>query len=153
MDITDGVIAEELVKPLQGFTDDGRTQVTDVQRLCHIGSAVVNHDGLAFAGFFNAKIRFQTHFFQIILQKCIGKVQIQKAGHNGFDLGKIVAVQLCGNLLCDLNGGALIYLGSSQCAVALVLAQVGTVGNGDLAVGRLKACFLEGGFHFTRNNI
>ena len=47
MDVADGVIAEELVKPLQCFANDGRPQVTDVQGLCHIGTAVVYHDGLA----------------------------------------------------------------------------------------------------------
>ena len=47
MDVTDGVVAEEFVKPLQGLADDGRPQVTDVQRLCHISSTVVYHDGLA----------------------------------------------------------------------------------------------------------
>ena len=34
VDVTDGVVAEVLVQPLQALADDGGAQVADVQGLC-----------------------------------------------------------------------------------------------------------------------
>ena len=135
--IADGVVAQELVQPLQGFADDGRPQVADVQGLCHIGSAVVHHDGLALTDFLHAEVGGGAHGFQIICQKRAGGFQVDEARHHGLAQIIVAFVQLSHHFLGDFDGSALILLGSGQGAVALIFAQVGAVGNRHPSKGRL----------------
>ena len=52
MDVADDIVAEVAVDALDALADDGGTQVADVQGLCHVRPAVVEHDaaGLALTG-------------------------------------------------------------------------------------------------------
>ena len=127
--------------------------MTDVQGLGHIGAAVVDDNGFALPGLFHAEIRCGAHLFQIPPQEIVAELQVQKAGHHGVDHGKIGGVQLLCHSLSNLNGGAFVLFGSSQRAVALVFAQVGTVGNRDPAEGRIIPCLFKGRLHFGGDDV
>ena len=103
--------------------------MADVQGLCHVGSAVVHHDGLAFADFLHAEVGGSAHGFQIICQKRAGGLQVDEAGHHGLAQIIVAFVQLSNHFLGDFDGSAFVLLGSGQGAVALIFAQVGPVGN------------------------
>ncbi len=111
-----------VVQPLQALADDGGAQVADVQGLCHIGPAVVHHDGLALAAALQTEGLAGAHLLQILLQEAAAELQIDEAGHDGLHQRVVVGVQLGDDLLGDLDGGALVLLGGSQSAVALVFA-------------------------------
>ena len=122
MNVADGIVAEELVQPLDALANDGRAQVADVQGLCHVGSAVVHNDGLAGAGLTDAEIGSGAHFLQIAAQESVGELQVDEAGHDGVHHGKVRGIQLFSHSLGDHDGSALVLLGGGQCAVALVFA-------------------------------
>ena len=153
MDVTDGVVAQELVQPLQCLADDGRTQMANVQGLGNVGAAVVHHDGLALADFLNAEVGFGAHLFQIIAQEGIGQLQVDEAGHNSLHHGVIVGIQLLSHSLGDHNGGAFILLGGGQSAVALIFTQVRPVGYGHTAESGIITCVRKGLLHFRGDNI
>ena len=153
MNVADGIVAEKGVQPLHGFTDDGGAQMADVQGLRHVGAAVVHHNGLARPGLGNAELGRNAHALQVGLQKAAGELQVDEARHNGLHHAVVPSVQLLCHGLGNLDGGALILLGSGQSAVALVFAQVRPVGNGDPAKGTVVARLFKGRLHFLGDNI
>ena len=153
MHIADGVVAQVLIEPLQTLADDGGAQVADVQRLGHIGAAVVHHNGLARTGHGNAEFFRGAHLFQIALQEAAGELQIDKARHNRLNQAVVLGVQLLHHCLGDLNGGTLVLLGGGQSAVALIFAQVRPVGYGDPAKGGVIARGLKGLLHFFGDDV
>ena len=153
VNIADGLVAQVLVQPLQSLTNDGGTQVADVQGLCYVGSAVVDDGKLALTGLGNAKIGAGAHGFQVLLEECVGELQVNEAGHHGVNHSKISGIQLLCHSLGNLDGSALVLLGGSQRAVALIFAQVGPVGNGHTAKGCIVAGICESGLHLGGNNI
>ena len=153
MNVADGIVAEEGVQPLHGFTDDGGAQVADVQGLCHVGTAVVYHNGFARAGFRNAKIGGGAHGFQIGFQERPGELQVDEARHDGFHQRIVGGVQLFRHRFRNLDGGAVVLLGGGQSAVALVFAQVGAVGDRHPAVGGVIARVGKGALHFFGDDI
>lgn len=42
MNVADDMVSEEAIDALDGLSDDGAAQVSDMQRLCHVRSAVVD---------------------------------------------------------------------------------------------------------------
>ena len=153
MDVADGVVAEELVQPFQALADDGGAQVADVQGLGNVGAAVVHHDGFPRALLGNAKVLSGAHFFQIRLQKVVGQLEVDEARHDGLHQRIVLSVQLLYHRLGNFDGGTLILFGGGQGAVALVLAQVGPVGNRHPAKGSVIPGIGKGLLHFFRNNI
>ena len=127
--------------------------MTDVQRLCDVGAAVVHHDGFAFADLGNTKVRCGAHFLQIFLQKGAGELQVDEAGHDGFHQIIVALIQLGDHFLCNLNGRALVLLGGGQGAVALIFAQVGPVGQIHAAEGRIVTGGCKGRLHFRSDDI
>jgi len=81
------------------------------------------------------------------------ELQIDEAGHDGLAHVVIRLAQLLGHGLCNLDGGAFILLGSGQCAVALIFAQVRPIRNRHPAEGcivtRSFKCFL----HFRGDDV
>ena len=124
-----------------------------MQRLCHICTAVVHHDGFACTDLGHAKILCGAHFLQIILQELAGELQVDKAGHHCLNHTVIVGIQLGDHGVGDLDGCAFVLLGGSQSAVALIFAQVGTVGNGDPAKGCIITGLFKGGLHLLGDNV
>ena len=124
-----------------------------MQGLGHVGAAVVHYHGLAGAGFLYAEVWGGPHLFQIARQEAAGEPQVDEAGHDGLRQGEVLSVQFRHDLLCDLDGGAVVGLGGGQSAVALVFAQVRPVGHGHFAVRSLVAGLFEGQAHFVGNII
>ena len=127
--------------------------MADVQRLCHVGSAVVHHQGLALPGFGNAQTGGGAHLLQVACQKFVAYIQIQKSGHHSLNHGKVRGLELFSHSVGNLNGSALVLLGSRQGAVALELAQIRPVGYGDLAVGSFVAGLPESLRYLLGNQI
>ena len=153
MHVADGVVAEEGIQPLHGFADDGGAQMTDVQGLRHVGAAVVHYNGLARAGFCNAKVGGGAHGFQIGFQERPGELQVDEARHDGFHQRIVGGVQLFRYRFRNLDGGAVVLFGSGQSAVALVFAQVGAVGDRHPAIGSVVAGVGKGTLHFFGDDI
>ena len=127
MHVPDGVIAEKLVNPLHALADDGRTQVANVQRLGHIGAAVIHHNGLWHRLLFHPEVRVMPHGRQIGLQERAGHPQIDKTGHRSSHRLKVLVMQLLCHSLGNLNGRLVIRFGGGKSAVTLVFAQVRAV--------------------------
>ena len=127
--------------------------MTDVQGLCHIGAAVVHHDGLSGADLLYAEVGRGAHFLQITLQEGVRQLQVDKAGHYRVAHGKGVLVQFFCYCVGNGNGRAFILLGGRQRAVTLVFAQVRAVGNGHSAKGGIVACVHKSLLHFCCNHI
>lgn len=145
MHVTDDGMALKAGDALDALTDDGGAQMSHMEGLCHVGSAVVQHDGLgvrvrlaALAG-----VAFQlVHQFSQVFG---GYIQIDEAGTDHLRLGEHgVACQYVHHLLGDHKGSLTVELCGSHSTVALVLAEVGTVGGGAAAQLRLKAGDLKG---------
>ena len=111
MHVTDGVVAQILVEPLQALADDGGPQVADVQGLCHVGSAVVHHNGFALPRLVHAELGGCAHFLQIGHQKMAGELQVDEAGVHRLHQAVVLGVQLGRHRFGDLDGGAVVLLG------------------------------------------
>ena len=153
VDVADDVIAQEAVQPLQAFADDGGAQMADVQGLCHVGSAVVDDHLLAGTHLLSAEGVGGAHFFQVLCQEGARELQVDEARAYGFHQIVVAGIQLGHNSLGNLDGGALVLLGSGQRAVALVFTQVGPVGNIDPAEGCVIARSNEGGAHLFGDDV
>ena len=115
-------------KSFQGFADDSRAEMTDVQGLCNVGSAVVDNDLFLLVSLRNAAefiavnaCRKGEHIF-------VAEGKVQESGLYGFRLGKdLLAAEDFRNLGNDGNGSLSVSLCSRKSTVALELAQVKTV--------------------------
>ena len=154
VNVADDVVAEEAVDALDGLSDDGASQVSDVQGLGDVRPAVVNDDGSGTLVRLHAKVLGQIHFRNVLRKKFARQPEIQKAGVHSLDAFKHrSARQLLFNRARDLDGRFVIDLGRGQRAVALVLAEVGAVRERDLAVGGVEARFLECAGNLPGNQI
>ena len=94
-----------------------------MERLCDVGSAIVEHNGARRTLGGHTEMRVLRHLCKIAGQIFLRNAQIQEAGLYGLRLRKQrVAVQLRGDLLRDLDGGLVIGLCGGPGAVALVFA-------------------------------
>ena len=82
-----------------------------------------------------------------------GKLQIDKARVHRLYEAIVLGVQLLHHRLGDFDRGAVVLLGGGEGTVALVFAQVGTVGNRHPAVRAVIARFFKGRLHFLGNDI
>ena len=104
MHVADDTVSEEAVDALDGLADDGRAQMADVQRLCHVRAAVVYDNRARRALRLHAEVIVRGHFAQIRGQFLTGHAQIQKARLDRRDLGKQrVFRKLRRDVLGDLN--------------------------------------------------
>ena len=143
--VADDGIAEETVNAFDGLADDGAAEMADMERLCDVGSAIVEHNGARRTLGGHAEMRVLRHLCKIAGQIFLRNAQIQEAGLYGLRLRKQrVAVQLRGDLLRDLDGGLVIGLCGGHGAVALVFAQVGAIGERDLSIGGVVASLGKG---------
>ena len=136
MGVAHGLVAEEVLDPLDALADDGRAQMADVQGLGHVGAAVVHHHGARLGIPGHAEAGRGAGLLQVFCQEGRSQPQIQKARRSGLHLGEgRVVSQLYSHVVCDLDGGLVIGLGRGHGAVALVFAQVGAVGDRHPPVG------------------
>ena len=143
--ITDDLVTLEAGDALDALTDDGGTQMAHMEGLCHVGSAVVDNDGLCFGVGFRAAAVVLLQLLHQAGQEGGGYVDVDEARTHHFHFGEHgVPGQHVSHLLGDQEGSHVIGLGTGHCAVALVLAQIRTVGGSAAAQRRVVACDLKG---------
>ena len=70
---TDAIVACIFVKKLQRVTDDGRTEMSDMEGLCNVGRRIVENDGLALTEIMCAKV---SALFRDFTDDLFGKITI-----------------------------------------------------------------------------
>ena len=128
MNVADDVVTEVAVDALDALADDGGAQVADVQGLCHVRPAIVEHDaaGLALTG--HAEALALAHLLQMGGQICRLHTQVDEAGLYGLGRGKDAAVlQAVDNVLRNDERGFVVLLCGGHGTVALKFAQIGAV--------------------------
>ena len=88
MDVADHLVPCETSQALHALTDDGRTEMSHMQRLRHVGSAVINDDGFRIRGLLTAQTLVVGHALQVFLHIGWRQLQVQKARIYRIDLGK-----------------------------------------------------------------
>ena len=88
MDIAGHLVTHETAQTLYTFADDGRAEMSHMQRLRHVGSAVVDDDGLRVCGLLAAQTLVVSHTLQVLLHIRRCQLQVQEARIYRIDLGK-----------------------------------------------------------------
>ncbi len=128
MDIPDHIMPRITADPLDALPDHTGTQVPHMKRLRHIRPAVINNDLLRLLRHLQAEFLTVSHPAQIIPHKRLRHLQIQKARRHSGHLRKDTALlQLSGHILSDHKRRFMIFLRTRHGAVALILAQIGSV--------------------------
>jgi len=124
--------------------------MADVQRFRHVRAAEIHNDGLLFErGKKQARIR--RHCAHLLREERVLQREVDKARRGGCDGGEAaVGLQPAHNVARDHNRSFAVLLGGSHGAIALELAQVGTVGHRYLAVLAGIAGVGKGGGHKLR---
>ena len=149
MHIADHRMAHITPYPLDTLADDGRTQMSHMQRLCHIGTAIVDHDGLGMCRRLQTKLLAGAHFIQIIADKSLLHFQVQESRCHCIHLRKhVLCLQDGSHVPGDHDGRFVVLLGSRQCAVALIFTQIGAVGHRHLSI-----FFFVSGLHKRRRHL
>ena len=124
-----------------------------MERLCHIGAAIIQHNFLCLFWHLQPEFLILNHAVQIFLQKNRADFQIQKSRRHCIHFFEYpAAFQRFRHLLCDHNGRFLIALRPGHRPIALVFAQIRTIGCGHLAQFPIIPCCPECFFHFFRYN-
>ena len=148
MDVADDLVSEIAVDPLDGFPDDRRAQMADVQGLGDVRAAVVQHHGTGGNASRHAEARLRAHLLQMCREIFRLHTQIQEARLYRLRRGKhLAALQLCRDILRDEKRRLVFRPGRGHRAIALKLAQIGTVGNRHLPAGGIIARRAKGGRH------
>ena len=154
MNVADDMVSEEAIDALDGFSDDGAAQVSDMQRLCHVRSAIVHDNRAGILLGLDAEVLVKVHFCDIRCQKLCRELEVQKAGVYRLDAFKhLAACQLLFDRICNLDGRLVVDLRRGQRAVALIFAQVRAVRERDFSVGGVEAGFFERAGNLPGNQI
>ena len=133
MYIPDHLISFETDDTFNTLTDDRRAQVPHMERLCHIRAAVVDHNSPGVLLILNPQLRLSCHLIQIRRRALGRKLQIDKSRFHHIHSLKINTVlQIFRDIFRNHERRFLIFLRPRHGAVALVFAQVRTVGESHL---------------------
>ena len=80
VDVSNDLVAEEAVNALDALSDDGRAQMSHMERLGHIGAAIVEHNGLGRSLRLHAEGRRGGHTRHIVPQNRRTHRQVEEAG-------------------------------------------------------------------------
>ena len=154
MDITDDFMPRIPCNPFHAFTDNRRTEMAYMQRLCYVRSAVIYHNFLCLFWVFQPEFRFTCHLWQIILQKRRAYLQIQKARRYRTHFRKNrAALQFLFHILSNHKRRLLIAFCPCHRPVALVFAQVRAIRQSNLPKLCIIPCCLKCLLHFPRYHI
>ena len=130
MHIPDGFVTQISADPFQALADDGGSQMSDMKRLCHIGSAVINDDLFRRGSILKAELVCMIHPVHITGQLGPGNLQIDKSGFHCTDFGKPgVLLQLSRHLFRDHDRRFPGGFGQGHGGIALKFTQIRPVGN------------------------
>ena len=125
MHVADDIIAEIALDALDGLADDGRADVTDVQRLCNVCAAVIDNDALGRVFLLQAEFLADSHLVQIRSDRLRRHAEVDEAGLHRLDERECAAAfKLRGHFFGDDQRRFVILLGGRQRAVALIFAQI-----------------------------
>ncbi len=151
MHIAYALISRITADSLDALSDDGRTQMSHMERFRHICPAVVNHNFLRFIGRFQPELRLFPHLFYLFQEKGSGDFQVQETGSHRGGLLKYPALrQARRHIPCDHHGRFPIFLRPCHGAVALIFTQIGAVGQRNPPQGGIIPRRLKGFSHFLR---
>ena len=154
VDVADDAVSEVTGDALDALADDGGAEMAHVQRLCHVGPAVVHHNGLGLRLRLQAEAGSLGHLRHIVPKISGVQRQIQKAGFHSLNPCKHgLALQLRRHGLGQLQRRAVGLLGRRHGAVALVFTQIRAVGHGHFAETCLQSRRLKGLGHPPGNEI
>ena len=143
MNVTDDLVAHIALHPADGLADDRRAQMPHMQRLGHVGPAIVHHNRARRLLLGHAQVFVRAHLLEPGAEILRRQAQVDKAGRHRLGLAEGCMVQLRRHLAGNGNGRLVIRLGRCQRAVALIFAQIRPVGHRRLAIGRVIARRLE----------
>ena len=159
MCVTDHLIAHLPGQTLHALADDRRPQVSHVEGLRHIGTAVVDDDLFTAQGTVQSQVFLPVHAVQVVGEAGRIHAQVNEAGHHCLRLceerGSLhgCLLQLRHHLIGDVNGLLMVLLGTRHGAVALVFAEVRPVGNADSSQALVIARFAEGLLYRLGNHV
>ena len=128
MNITDHFVSFITQDSLYTLSDDRRTQMSYMQRFCHIRSAVIHHDRLWSLHLFNSQLFTRYHLIE--KSRCKGwfYFQIDKPRIHCFCHFKTVFfLQSCHHVICDHDRCFFVSFCCCHCSVALVFTQIRTI--------------------------
>ena len=79
MDISCYIISFKTDNTFNALSDDRRTKMSDMQRFCHVRSAVINNNFFRILFFFNTKILICCHLIQILCNNFRCQLQVDKS--------------------------------------------------------------------------
>ena len=124
MNVAGDLIAAVPADPLQSIADDGRAQVSDVERFCDVRSAVVEDDFLRLISRGKTELSFvscRRHFTEVCRKEALFDVEIEEAGLYGFHLGEDGILRIFSELRRDR------VRNHERCLVVLLCARHGAV--------------------------
>ena len=128
-------ISDDFMSPISGnslyaFPDNSRTQMSHMERFCHIRSAIINDNLLSYRRLFQPKFRTFLHFPYIVCKKGFLHFQIDKSRRHRIRTGKYYAfLQFLCHIICYYNRCLFIFFGTRHGTVTLIFTQVRPVGN------------------------
>ena len=154
VDVPQHLVSHEPADTLNALPDDGGAEMSHMERLGHIGSAVVDEDRLGCAALLHSQLSVLPHLIQIACYIFIVQFDIDEAGLHYLHRQDAASPPHLGyHVLGDHKGSFFVGPRSRHGAVALVLAQVRPVGQGDLGVGAVIPRRLKRLFHLFRDHI
>ena len=134
MHVADHLVAGEDEQAPQRFADDGGAQMADMHGLGDVGAAVIHHHHLALLGG-DGETLVVGDLVGVLGERLVGQRQVDEARAGQRDVAQLgqhlqLGHHLLGNGARVLLGG----LGGGEGAVALELAKVGAIGDGDAAI-------------------
>ena len=143
-------MAHKAGNPFYGLSDNGRTQMSHVEGLCHVGPAIVHHNGQGRICLFHTAVRILLQLVEEPAQIIRVQIQVDKARTYHLHFGEHgLCPQHIYYLLCNHKRRLVVQLRPCHCAVALVLAQVRAVGHCTFAQRWIVAGNFKGfGYHF-----
>ena len=130
---------------LDTLSDNCRAQMSDMKRLRHIRTAVINNDSFGLRRLIYREFRILFHFSQIGCQKLCFHIKINESGlyHLRFRKDRAV-LQIFYYILRDHKGGFFVGFGSRHSAVALKFAEIRAVGYCHLSIFRIVSGLFKG---------
>ena len=154
MDVSNDLVAEEAVNALDALSDDGRAQMSHMERLGHIGAAIVEHNGLGRSLRLHAEGRRGGHTRHIVPQNRRAHRQVEEAGLYRLHLCEHrFPLELLSHSFRQLQRRTVRLLGCRHGAIALIFAQIRAIGERNFPQTSLQPRLFKGLGHAPRNEV
>ena len=142
MHIADHFMSCKAGDSLHTLTNDRRPEMSYMQRLCHIRSAIIDHNGLRIFCFFTAHPFILLHTIQVLTQVLIVHFHIDESRIHRLDFSKHLRSLHCfHNCIGDHDRCLVVLFGCRHGTIALILAQIRSIGQTDTGIFFIITCF------------